>query len=90
MDDHGHHGAPHEPAPPEPRRLIPEGPLLIRGLGLVAVAAAFGWLAAASLQKGGWLFSPLSAAFSLSALLAGWAALIHLTGGEKFDDHPFV
>ena len=25
-----------------------------------------------------------------SDILAGWAAAIHLTGGEKFDDHKFV
>jgi len=27
---------------------------------------------------------------SLGGFLAAWAAAIHLTGGEKFDDHPWV
>jgi hypothetical protein len=37
-----------------------------------------------------WLMAPLSAVLGMSSLLAGWAAVIHLTGGEKFDDHPFI
>jgi hypothetical protein len=27
---------------------------------------------------------------SLGGFLSAWAAAIHLTGGEKFDDHPWV
>lgn len=80
---------PHEPAEPEPRRLIPEGPLLLRGLALAAVALAAGWLGVASVQKS-WLFAPMGAALGGVSLLSAWAAAIHLTGGEKFDDHPFV
>jgi len=38
----------------------------------------------------GWWFVPGAAVCAGAALLALWAALIHLTGGEEFDDHPFV
>lgn len=87
----GHHGMPHEPAPPEPKRLLPERPMLIRGLALMALAVAALLGAIGSIQKAGW-----PAAFSLAPLLAltsglaAWAAAIHLTNGEKFDDHPWV
>jgi len=27
---------------------------------------------------------------SVAGVFAAWAAAIHLTGGEKFDDNPFV
>ncbi len=81
---------PHKPAPPEPKRLLPEWPLLSRGLALAAAAGA-AWAAA------GWLVRRAPLAGSLPAVgLAGvgalfaWAAAIHLTGGEKFDDHPWV
>lgn len=81
---------PHKPAPPEPRRVLPERQLLWRGLALagVAVAALAGVRAA---RRGPLLVSlPAGAVLALMALLAGWAAAIHLTGGEWFDDHPWV
>ena len=90
--DHGEHGfseMPHEPAPPEKRRLVAETPLLARGVALGALAVGAGWLGIAALQKSA-LFAPLAAALGIVAALAGWAAAIHVTGGEKFDDHPFV
>ena len=49
------HGPPHGPAPVEPRRLIPEGPLLVRGLALLAVTAAAILGMTAAIQKAGWL-----------------------------------
>jgi hypothetical protein len=85
-----HGGAPHPPAPPEPRRLLPPWPLFIRGLGLLAIALSFfalGWrVVRASLLLG----APLSLVLATGGVLAAWAAAIHLTGGEKFDDHPWV
>ena len=80
---------PHEPAPPERRRLVPERPLLVRGLALGALALGSGWFAWQA-ARSSWLLAPVSAVLGASALLAGWAAAIHLSGGEKFDDHPWV
>jgi hypothetical protein len=80
---------PHEPAPPEPRRLIPESQLLVRGLGLAGVAIGATWFVRTALRKS-WLLAPAGACFAVVGVLASWAAAICLTGGEKFDDHPFV
>ena len=88
-EDAVHSLPPHEPAPPEPRRLLPEPETLVRGAGLAALAVAAGWAAIASWRVS-WFLAPASAAFGAASLLAAWAAAIHLTGGEKFDDHPFV
>ena len=84
------HGPPHGPATVEPRRLIPEGPLLVRGLALLAVTAAAILGLAAAIQKAGWLAIPLAPVLVLTAVLSTWSAAIHLTGGERFDDHPWV
>jgi hypothetical protein len=80
----------HEPAPPEPRRLLPERGTLVRGIGLCAMAAGFAWAGVLSVQKLGLLAAPLVAVLGAGAALAGWAAAVHLTGGELFDDHPWV
>ena len=84
-----HSAPPHEPAPPEPRRLLPEPETLVRGAGLAALAVAAGWAALASWRVS-WVLAPASAVLGAGSLIAAWAAAIHLTGGEKFDDHPFV
>ena len=84
------HALPHEQAPPEPRRLIPERPMLVRGLALLAVAAAAVFALGGAVQKVGWLAVPLAPVLALTAALAAWAAAINLTGGERFDDHPWV
>lgn len=87
----GHHGMPHEPAPPEPRRRIPEGPMLVRGLGLMALAVVALLLALGSVRKAGVIAAlSIGPALAITSALAAWAAAIHLTGGEKFDDHPWV
>ena len=93
-DGHGHDhdphgGAPHEPAPPEPRFRPPSMEMVVRGTALAGLAVAAGW-GAVSAIRASLLFAPLSAVLGAAGLLAGWAAAIHLTGGEKFDDHPFV
>jgi hypothetical protein len=85
-----HAEMPHEPAEPEPRRLMPDAAMLVRGLGLGAIAAAGFAGAVALVQKGGWLLSPVAVVLGGAGVLAGWAAAVHLTGGEKFDDHPWV
>jgi hypothetical protein len=88
--EHGHGGGlPHPPAPPEPRRIIPERPMLVRGLGMAALAGGLlwaGWNAAGKT----WLLAPAGLLLAAGGLLSAWAAAIHLTGGERFDDHPFV
>ena len=47
-------------------------------------------LAVVSARKFGWFATPAAVVAGGSALLSGWAALIHLTGGEKFDDHRWT
>ncbi|GMV84567.1 MAG: hypothetical protein AMXMBFR80_04250 [Dehalococcoidia bacterium] len=95
--DHEHSGhehgegrdIPHEPAPPGPRRLIPEPAMLPRGIGLAVLAGGLfwaGWRAAAK----SWALAPAAVALGIAGALSAWAAAIHLTGGERFDDHPFV
>jgi len=84
--------APEWPAKPgtaEPRRLIPEWPMLWRGLGLAGLAIALLWAAISSLRLT-WFLAPVSAVFGIGAVLSAWASAIHLTGGERFDDHPWV
>lgn len=65
-------------------------PEAVRGLGLLLISLA----AVAGLVAGGrrsaWLLAALTPGLGAVALLAAWAAAIHLTGGEKFDDHPCV
>ncbi|MGE3073384.1 MAG: hypothetical protein AB7N24_04765 [Dehalococcoidia bacterium] len=80
---------PHEPAPPEPRQLLPAMPLLLRGLALAALMVTSLWFAIEALKKSVLLF-PFSLIFALTGSLAGWAAAIYLTGGEKHADHPFI
>ena len=88
-EEHHHAEMPHEPAEPEPRFRLPPADQVVRGAGLGALALAAGWLGAGAL-KAHWLLAPIGAAFAVVAALSAWAAAIHLTGGEKFDDHPFI
>lgn len=77
------------PAEESSRAKVPEFALVWRGaaLGLVAVLAA---VAGARAMGAAWWVRPLVPVFGAVAVLSGWAALIHLTGGEEFDDMPFV
>jgi len=84
------HPFPHEPAAPEPRRLIPERGTLLRGIGLGGIGLSAFVGAMLSIQKLGWLAAPIAPLLGLAGVLAAWAAVIHVTGGEKFDDHPWV
>jgi hypothetical protein len=84
-----HAGMPHEPAPPEPRFRVPPADQLVRGAALGGMAVAAAWLAAGSV-KAHWALAPAGLVLAGMSVVAGWAAAIHLTGGEKFDDHPFV
>lgn len=80
---------PAKPVPPEEQRLLPEWPLLWRGLALAGAAPAMLWLALRSLRAS-WLLAPLSLLLMVSALLSAWGAAVHLSGGVKHDDHEFV
>lgn len=88
MEGEGH-ALPHEPAPPEPRQVLPPTPLLARGLGLGAVAAVMAWLAFVFANRSLFL-APVAAIFTVVAALSAWASAIQLTGGVKHDDHPFL
>ena len=79
-------GAPELPAQRE--RRIPEFALLWRGCALCLLAVAALWGAASAAKHV--LTLPVSVLLSIVAVLAAWAGAIHLTGGEKFDDHPWV
>ena len=96
MDDHehghdqGHHAEPpHDPAPPEPRQIVPPRPLLLRGIALAAAGVVMAWLAFAAANKS-LLLAPLTLVLGLGGLLSAWAAAVQLTGGVKHDDHPFL
>lgn len=80
---------PHEPSPPEPRQIVPPRPLLVRGIALAVAGVLLAWLAFAAANKSV-LLAPLSLAFGVAGVLSAWAAAIHLTGGVKHDDHPFL
>ena len=79
-------GAPE--VPPPPQRRIPEFALLWRGLALCLLAIAALWGAGTTAKHA--LTAPIAVVFSVVAVLAAWAGAIQLTGGENFDDHPWV
>lgn len=102
-DEHGHHEGnghggddegippwPHKPVPPEPRRLLPERSMLVRGVGLGLLAAGLGCAGLRLLRRNVLLGAPPALVLVGGAVLAAWAAVIHLSGGERFDDHPWV
>jgi hypothetical protein len=72
---------------PSVRPLLPAFPMLWRGVALLGVTVASLAGARASLRAGRPL-APFAPPLALAGLLSGWAAAIHLTGGEKFDDRP--
>jgi hypothetical protein len=84
------HAFEHEPAPPDPRRLLPAPAMAARGAGLGAVAIGLVFAATTVTRKFGWFGSPVALLSAVGALLSAWGALIHLTGGEKFDDHRWI
>jgi hypothetical protein len=89
--EQGHHGElPHDPAPPDAPFDFWRNPLLPQGAGLAGISAASQWLLARAFRAH-WMLGILALpVLGVAALLAAWAAAIHLTGGEKFDDHPWV
>jgi hypothetical protein len=79
---------PHEPDPPDLLRLIPDWDMFVRGLGLGGLAIMAALAARRTFRR--WWLMPLAVPLAATSFLAAWAAAIHITGGEKFDDHPWV
>ena len=68
---------------------MPAADQIVRGAALAGAAAGAGWLGLSAIRLH-WLFAPVALLLGATAALSAWAAAIHLTGGEKFDDHPFI
>lgn len=83
------HGIPPPPTEASPRRVLPPFALMWRGLVLLALAGV-ALLVAEEAVRRSWFLVPLSFVLGIGGLLAAWAGLIEVTGGEKFDDHPWV
>ncbi|WP_322796380.1 hypothetical protein [Tepidiforma sp.] len=79
----GEHHHEHGPRPGGPA--VPPAALLWRGAGLLGLGAGLGWLGW-RLVRASLLSAPAGLALIGGGLLAAWAAAIHLTGGEQFDD----
>jgi hypothetical protein len=60
-------------------------PLLWRGAALAGLAVGLG-VAAVQLVRASVLLLPAGLVLGAGAVLAAWAAAIHITGGERFDD----
>lgn len=91
-EEHGacEHGGEAFLPPPQPRRVIPEFPMLWRGLAFAGLAAGAVAGAVLAARQSVALAVPAVPLGGVIALFAAWAAAIHLTGGENFDDNPFV
>ncbi|HEX6031253.1 MAG TPA: hypothetical protein VFY90_07460 [Tepidiformaceae bacterium] len=84
-----HEPALHPPAEPEPARIVPAAPLLVRGIGLLVLTAAT-IVSARALMRVSSVLVPVAIGLLAGAFLAAWGAAVALTGGEKVDDHPWV
>jgi hypothetical protein len=54
------------------------------------LAIVLGWGGGKAMRSHPFLLALPGVALALGGLLSAWAAALHLTGGEKFDDHPWV
>jgi hypothetical protein len=68
---------------------MPAADQLARGAALAGLSGGLAWLGW-SAGRTSWMLAPIAVGLAGVAALAAWAAAIHLTGGEKFDDHPFI
>lgn len=80
----------HPTAEPAERAAFPPADQVLRGIifALVSGLVAVGSLTA--VRRMGLTAAPLAALGACASGLAAWASVIHLTGGERFDDHPFI
>lgn len=83
------HPAPAQDDDPAGGVALPPADALLKG-GMLAVLAAAAFAVAARTLRSSPLFAPAAVALAGLGLISGWAAAIQLTGGEKFDDHPWV
>ncbi len=84
------HAMPHDPAPPAPRFERPERGTVVRGAALAALSCVSFFAAVYTLNRWGQMAAPLGGLFGTIGALSMWATFIHFSGGEKFDDHPWV
>jgi hypothetical protein len=68
----------------------PTLPVVWRGLGLFLLAFAALWATVRAVRTLGLLAAPIAPLTLAIAFLAAWGGAIHVTGGERFDDHPTV
>jgi len=73
-----------------PRVALPPADQALRGVALGGLGALLAMISIGLVRRVGPLASPIAAVGGVGSFLAAWAALIHLTGGERFDDHPFL
>lgn len=78
-------GHEHEHGPRAGGLAVPAAALLWRGVGLLGLGAGLGWLGW-RLVRASLAAAPAGLVLMGGGLLATWAAAIHLTGGEQFDD----
>ncbi len=87
---HAADAAPHEPAPKVPRFERPDNGSLIRAIALFVLSIVSFFGAVNSLTHYGTIMAPVAGILGTVGILSMWGALIHVTGGERFDDHPWV
>jgi hypothetical protein len=85
IEEHG----PHPQAEASPGNTFPPFALLWRGVALIALAGT-SLITAKEIAARSSFLLPLSAVLGVAGVFAAWAGLIEVTGGEKFDDHPWV
>jgi hypothetical protein len=77
-------------SPARPRFERPDNGSLVRAVGFLGLSVGSFFGAVYSLNHYGTIASPIAAILGTVGMLSMWAAMIHVTGGERFDDHPFV
>jgi hypothetical protein len=68
-----------------PGLALPPAPMLWRGVALGVLAGGLA-LAGVQLVRASLATAPVALVLGAGAVLAAWAAAIHVTGGERFDD----
>ena len=79
-----------EPKPPVRSSRIPAWQILFRGLALLLLALVVSALVMFAGRLSPWVAIAVLPAAVPVVLLAVWGALVQLSGGEKFDDHPWI
>lgn len=69
--------------------VLPATDALVKGLALAGLSLGAFFAAGRTLRASA-LFAPAALILAGLGTLAAWAAAIQFTGGEKFDDHPWV